>query len=113
MFKQKPRRSRELTKAPPSKRQTGRRLRRRAVYTMITMAILVVIGISVFNALSVQMEYDAVLAEQKALLMQKQLLSNELTQVDSPEYVEQQARTHLRMIMPGERLYILTEAGSE
>ncbi len=36
-----------------------------------------------------------------------ELLQNELERVTSDEYIEQQARTHLKMIYPGETLYIV------
>lgn len=97
------------SKAVPSKRRQSRKNRRKTIYTAILLVIIAVVGISVFNIISVRAQRDSVLDEQARGLAEKERLQKELQNVDSPEYVEQQARMLLRMIRPGEVLYILPE----
>lgn len=48
-------------------------------------------------------EYDDMIASLKA---EQEALKNNIDLVDSPEYLEEQARGHLGMIKDGEKLYI-------
>jgi len=41
------------------------------------------------------------------LIETRDKLIRELENVNNPEYIEQQARSQLRLVMPGEVLYIL------
>ena len=90
-----------------SKSGTGKRNRRKTIYIAVILMIFAVIGASAFNTMSVKMDYEEELAKQAALLSEKEMLSEELANVDNPEYIEQQARMMLRMIRPGEQLYVL------
>ena len=47
------------------------------------------------------------LVEQEMLIETRDKLIRELENVNNPEYIEQQARSQLRLVMPGEVLYIL------
>ena len=71
------------------------------------IAVAVIIGTSVFNVISLKMEEAHAKAELSALEAEKKALQEELSVVDSKEYIEQQAREQLRMIQPGETLYVL------
>ena len=55
------------------------------------------------------MNQKQVEAEHEALLQEKIKLEEELNHVMDPKYIEQQARTQLRMIYPGEILYVLPD----
>jgi len=90
-----------------SKRKLSKKNRSRTVYAAILLIIVAVVGVSAFNIISVRIQKTEELARQKALLNKKQALSEELSSVDNPEYVEQQARMLLRMIKPGEILYVV------
>lgn len=92
-----------------SKRRSSRAAKRRLIYTTIIILIIVVVGASGLNIYNVIKEEKQIKEEQAALINQKEKLQYQLDQVDSLEYIEQQARQLLRMIKPGEILYILPE----
>ena len=88
--------------------QLGKRLR---MYSVLLLALLAVLGVSLLTVYRVRNERDAVLDENEALSRQKERLELELSNVESEEYVEQEAREVLRMTRPGEVLYILPKNG--
>ncbi|MCL1941916.1 MAG: septum formation initiator family protein [Synergistaceae bacterium] len=79
------------------------------------LIIIAVTGVSVFNVISVNSQLAQASAEQYGLEKEKARLTDELLNVDSPEYIEYQARTLLKMIKPGEIYYVVPgeEAGDE
>ncbi len=91
----------------PSRRKVIKNLQRRIVYGLVFIVIGVIIGVSVYNVISLKMEEAAAQAQLEALEAEKTVLEEELSYVDSEEYIEQQAREQLRMILPGETLYVL------
>ena len=97
------------TKSVMTQRQAGKKARRRMVYFVIFLAILGIIAASVFNIISLKLTEAKTMKEQQALLEQKARLERIYSQVNSPEYIEQQARQQLKMIKPGEILYVLPE----
>jgi len=90
-----------------SERKVNKRNRKRLIYFCIILGIIVVIGWSVFHVYSLQKEYKGIVAQNKALKEKKQDPTEELGNVNNPEYVEQQAREQLKMVKPGEVMYIL------
>jgi len=96
-------------KEEPSKREMNKHNRKRNFYAVITIVVMTVIGFSVFNIFSVNSQLEEAIAERESLLSEKEKLMYELDNVDSEEYIEQQARTLLRMIKPGEIYYVLPE----
>ena len=90
-----------------TERQAGKKARRRMVYFLIFLAIICVIGASAFNIISLKLTESKTIKEHEALLKQKAKLERTYSQVSSPEYIEQQARQQLKMIKPGEILYVL------
>lgn len=103
-------------KAPagkPTRRQVIKSLRRKLVYGMIFVVIALIIGASVYNVISLKMEEAAAEEQLSALEAEKEALKEELSHVGSNDYIEQQAREQLRMIMPGETLYVLREKDKE
>lgn len=97
------------TKSVVTQRQAGKKARRRMVYFVVFLAILGIIAASVINIISLKLTEAKTLKEQQALLDQKTRLERIYSQVNSPEYIEQQARQQLKMIKPGEILYVLPE----
>jgi cell division protein DivIC len=93
----------------PSRRQAVKSMRRRIVYGLIFIVIGAIIGVSAYNVITLKMEEAEAQARLDVLMEEKQALEEELALVDSAEYIEQQAREQLRMIMPGEILYVLRE----
>jgi cell division protein FtsB len=97
------------TKQVVTERQAGKKARRRMVYFFVFLFILCIIGVSAFNIVSLKLTEAKTMKEQQALLEQKDKLEKVYSQVNSPEYIEQQARQQLRMIKPGEILYVLPD----
>lgn len=90
-----------------SERKVNKRNRKRLIYFFIILAIMVVIGMSIFHVYSLRKEYENIIVYNKELKDEKQDIIEELGNVNNPEYIEQQAREQLKMIKPGEILYIL------
>ena len=94
-----------------------RRQHRRRVILVMFLIVLIAVGLTVrgiFRLAALNIEKAETAKELQALEQQMGELQNELTQVNSDEYVEQQARIQLHMIRPGEILYVvpLEAAGS-
>lgn len=100
-------------KAPMSERQTNKRNRKRLIYAGIMLGIAFLVGFSLYQDLSLRHEYKRVVEENKALTLQKERLKEELKNINSPEYIEQQARDQLKLVRPGEVMYILPDKDEE
>lgn len=95
-----------------SERKVNKRNRKRLIYFCVVVGIMLVIGVSIFNVYSLHNEYNDMAAQNKALKEQKQDLTQELGNVNNPEYIEQQAREQLKMVKPGEVLYVLPQTNA-
>nr|WP_315021380.1 septum formation initiator family protein [uncultured Aminipila sp.] len=95
-----------------SERKANKRNRKRLIYFCIVLCIMLVIGVSIFNVYSLHKEYKDITAQNKHLKEQKQDLTEELGNVNNPEYIEQQAREQLKMVKPGEVLYVLPQTNT-
>lgn len=100
---------RKIASEELSERKVNKRNRKRLIYLCVIFGIMVVIGVSIFHVYSLQREYKNIVAQNKALQEKKRDLSEELGNVNNPEYIEQQARQQLKMVKPGEVLYILPQ----
>ncbi|NLY71693.1 MAG: hypothetical protein GX076_08490 [Clostridiales bacterium] len=92
-----------------SRRKKAKVFRRRLIYGGIFIVIALIIGASVYNVLSLKLEEARAISELESLYEEKARLEEELSHIDSKEYIEQRARDELRMIYPGEVLYVVTE----
>jgi len=101
------------TKSVVTQRQAGKKARRRMVYFVIFLIIIGIIAVSAFNIINLKLTEARTMKEQQALMQQKEKLEKVYSQVNSPEYIEQQARQQLKMIKPGEILYILPNKNKE
>ena len=94
------------------------RAKKRRKLMLIVIGVVIVAGLVFGRAVYRIVELKKEKAEAEARLeeLQERLaqLESELTRVTTDEYIEQQARTHLRMIYPGETVYIIVppEEGS-
>lgn len=88
-------------------KRKARKANRRMIYIVVTCAILITIGLSAFNIITLTIEKHELQQKNEMLAQTRDELKHELENADSPDYIEQQARTHLRLIKPGEVLYIL------
>jgi cell division protein DivIC len=77
----------------------------------IVIAILIVT--TAINIISLKMEQAKARDELQALNEIKARLQEEISHIDNEEYIEQQARQQLKMIFPGETLYILSRPTEE
>ena len=96
-----------------SRRRSTQALRKKSVYLIIAVVLLIIIGVSVYNLVSLKMEQAKVNADYAALVKEKAQLKEELSNVDSDEYIEQKAREELKMILPGETLYIISHGDKD
>ncbi|MCR5481349.1 MAG: septum formation initiator family protein [Clostridia bacterium] len=87
--------------------------RMRLIFAAIIVLILVVVSFSVINIITLLNEKEERQQEQIRLQEEKARLENRLKNSDSDEYIEQQARSLLKLIMPGETLYVLPEETSQ
>lgn len=87
----------------------SRRKRFRFLYAVIILAVAVILGLSVYNIISLNVEKRVILNEQHELQKKKDALKKELSELNSPEYIRQQAREQLKLIMPGEKLFIMSK----
>ena len=89
----------------PKRAQKTRRIL--GVVTVLMLVIIGLLGKTVYQIWALQKEKKE--AQQKLNDLEWTIgqMEEELTRVTSDEYIEQQARTKLRMILPGEKLYIV------
>jgi len=78
----------------------------RIILTVIVVVLIAVVGMSIKNVFDLRAEQKKLQHEQKLLLQEKEALKEELKNVNDLDYIEEQARIQLRMIKPGEILYI-------
>lgn len=101
------------TKSVVTQRQAGKKARRRMVYFVIFLIMIGIIAASAINVINLKLTEARTIKERQVLMQQKEKLEKVYSQVNSPEYIEQQARQQLKMIKPGEILYILPDKNME
>ncbi len=92
-----------------SERSKIKNRRRRVIYLVIIGIIVAIIGISALNIIALINERNQLQEQQLQLQKEKDKLENQLKNSNTDEFVEQQARSQLRLIKPGETLYVLPE----
>lgn len=85
----------------------------RMILTVFILASMVIVGVSVNNIFSLRAEQKELKSVNKQLLAEKAALQEELKNVNDFEYIEEQARIQLRLVKPGEILYILEDEDEE
>lgn len=86
--------------------KAGRR-KRKLLYAVIILAIIAAIGMSVFNIVSLKADQKLAKEEQQRMLEEKKQLQQQLKESSDPLYIENTAREALRMIKPGETIYVM------
>jgi cell division protein FtsB len=79
----------------------------RKFYVAISLILLIVAGVYAVRIAALKTNEARVTAEFEAAMDKKARLESELEHIDDPSYIEQQARTRLRMVKPGEIYYVL------
>lgn len=82
---------------------------KRFVMSAIVLVFVVSVGVSGFKLIALQNEYRQLAQRQEELKQLKETLTAELKYVDSNEYIEQQARKSLKLVMDNEILFLLPE----
>ncbi len=90
-----------------------RRRRMLALTILVLIVVAVIFGQSVFRIIELKRQKEAAQKQLDKLRERVEQLEGELARVQTDEYIEQQARTHLRMIFPGETVYILVPPQEE
>jgi len=90
------------------------RVNRTRVLLLIVIAVVfVMFAFSVKNIVDLHREQAELKAEQRTLTERKEDLEAELKSINESNYIEEQARTQLNMVMPGETLYITEDEDKE
>lgn len=90
-----------------SKRRTAKRRRYALFTTALILFVAAAVASSGIKLWRLSREKQATQAELDNLLEREAALQNELTQLESEEYIEREARAELHMIFPGEVLYVV------
>lgn len=81
----------------------------RMALTIFIVVMVFFLLISVKSIFTLRAEQKELKDQNNALLLEKESLEDELKNVSDKEYIEEQARIQLKLIKPGEILYILED----
>ena len=106
-LREKKLKSEEKAKVAEENKKSRRKVLLIAVLVLIVLAAL--FGRNTYQI--IQLSNEKKIQEQKLEELEESInrLNEELQRVTSDEYIEQQAREQLKMIYPGETLYVITE----
>jgi cell division protein DivIC len=91
----------------------NQRQRRFLLIGLIVVCIIAAVTFSLGNVIKLKKEYREVQQQQEQLLQDKKKLETTLDNISDPENIEEQARNQLRMIKPGEVLYMFPDEITE
>ena len=86
--------------------KAGRR-KKTIIYAVVIFCIIAAIGMSIFNIVKLKSEYNEVEEQNQQLQQQKEALEKELKKSEDDAFIEEEARQQLRMVNPGEYVYIV------
>ncbi len=95
-----------------SKKKKSAAIRNRIILLAV-IAIMVAVGFSIGNIVSLKMQENSAKAEIEELKQKKAELTEQVAELGSDEYVEQQARNWLKMAKRGEIVYVLQDDQTE
>jgi len=85
------------------------RNRRRLMVAIIVVFSIAMVGFSFMHVISLKKEQAEINQQHEALLEEKKALEKQLSEINNKENIEDEARNQLRLIMPGEKLYMFPE----
>lgn len=92
------------------KRRIRKRIPRRIrKYIFITVLILLVFYMLFKNIISLELEHKRLVDKNEELQSERRHLKIELKNVNSKEYIEEQARQQLRMVDPNEIIFVFPD----
>ena len=105
----------QLTQQKRAARARVKAGRRKKVmtYAVIILAIIAAITVSIWNIFALKAEYNEVKDQNQQLVEQKEALEQQLEDSDTNKFIEDEARMQLRMIKPGETVYIVPNQETE
>jgi len=120
-FEEKNRRNENMEYDEPGRRETRPKKEKKKVringsrlaLTIFLVVMVLVLCMSVKSIFTLRAEQKALTEENNALLLEKESLQDELKNVSDKEYIEEQARIQLKLIKPGEILYILEDENQQ
>ena len=98
-------------KKPVRAAARARQRRRKIIVAAIALAFIAAIGMSIFNIVSLKAEQKEALEQQKQLQQEKEELQQQLENSSDPDYIEEEAREQLRLVDPGEKIYVVPSVG--
>lgn len=90
-------------------RQSGMGKITKMIILILLIWVIAFAALQVYNMYRINADYKKVLIENTKLKKERESLKEELKHVNEPEYIEQQAREQLKMVKPGEVMYILPQ----
>lgn len=94
----------------PLKKTKKRINKTKFVFGLVLIFLITYISITLYNIHNLKQQENARLERQEQLKAEKVRLQKELGQVNSPQYIEQIARSTLKMVKKGEILYVIPGA---
>lgn len=95
-------------------RKPRRRKRRKIgllqiVVIVLCVSFVVALGLSVKNLIDLKREHSRLEQQNEQLTQRKKALQKEFKHVNDRNYIERQARKQLKLVKPGETLYIVED----
>jgi cell division protein FtsB len=111
--REKRKEKRALQKSRRNAKRGNRLFAYRKFYIAALLFLLVMSSFYAVRIAALQTDKAQAVAELEAAREEKARLADEFAHIDDPAYIEQQARTRLRMVKPGEIYYVLPERDAE
>ncbi|HKK96291.1 MAG TPA: septum formation initiator family protein [Anaerovoracaceae bacterium] len=85
----------------------------KTIITVIAVILCITIGYSIKTIVSLHIENEELKEEKQELIDERDKLKLELENVNTAEFIEEQARLQLKLIKPDEILFVLPEEVDE
>jgi cell division protein FtsB len=107
------RRALQRSKRNTTPKRKNRLFAYRKFYVLAVLILLVTAGVHAVRIVGLKADEARATAKFEAAQDKKARLESELAHINDPAYIEQQVRTRLRMIKPGEIYYVLPERADD
>lgn len=77
----------------------------------VVLLLIVYFAVSAIRIVRLNAEYTDAAVENEALLQKRESLQLKLENINSPDYIESQARSDLKLVKPNELLFVFPEDG--
>lgn len=85
--------------------------RQKTIFAIFSILLCIILAQGIITCVGLKNQEKSIENEYSQLLQKKADLEENLQYINTPEYVEQSAREMLKMVMPGEVLYVLRDEG--